>query len=318
MHRLKSIACPIAAVTLLSLSVAACSGSAAATPAHGSSGTIRSGAISAVGAESQYANVLSQVGGRYVSVTAIMHNPNTDPHSFEASPSIARTVASAKLIVQNGLGYDAFVNKLESASPSRSRRVIDVQSLLGLPDSTGNPHLWYEPHTMARVASATARDLAVLAPAHAAYFRANAERFVASLSPVFAAIAAFKRAHADAPVASTEPVADYLLEAAQARNLTPWNLQADLMNGVDPAPQDLTIEDDLLQGRRVKAIVYNRQVTDTITQSFLRTASQHHVPEVAVYETMPAGFSYQSWMLAEVSALTRAVTSGRSTTSIGR
>jgi zinc/manganese transport system substrate-binding protein len=48
----------------------------------------RSGTILAVGAENQYANVLSQVGGKYVTAVAIMSNPNTDPHTFEASPSV--------------------------------------------------------------------------------------------------------------------------------------------------------------------------------------------------------------------------------------
>ena len=38
---------------------------------------------------------------------------------------------AARLVVQNGVGYDTFMNKIESASPSSSRKVIDVQKLLG-------------------------------------------------------------------------------------------------------------------------------------------------------------------------------------------
>jgi zinc/manganese transport system substrate-binding protein len=53
-------------------------------------------------------------------------------------------------VVQNGLGYDTFMERLESASPDSSRRVIDVQKLLGLPDSTANPHLWYAGHAPRR------------------------------------------------------------------------------------------------------------------------------------------------------------------------
>ena len=37
--------------------------------------------VEAVGAESQYADVIRQVGGRYVHVTSILDNPNTDPHT---------------------------------------------------------------------------------------------------------------------------------------------------------------------------------------------------------------------------------------------
>ncbi len=69
---------------------------------------------------------------------------------------------AARLIVQNGVGYDAFMNKIESASPNSARKVIDVQNLLGLPNSTPNPHLWYDPKTMPTVAEAMASDLSGL------------------------------------------------------------------------------------------------------------------------------------------------------------
>ncbi len=108
-------------------------------------GDAASGKVIAVGAENEYANVIGQIGGRYVKVDAIESNPNTDPHTFEASPSVAQAVSAAQLVVQNGVGYDTFMNKIESASPSSTRKVIDVQTLLGLPDSTPNPHLWYKP-----------------------------------------------------------------------------------------------------------------------------------------------------------------------------
>src|SRR5438132_8952383 len=86
-----------------------------------------SGTITAVGAENEYANVIGQIGGKYVHVTAIESNPSTDPHSFEASPSVAHVVSTAQLVVQNGLGYDSYMDKIESAAPSPGRQVIDVQ-----------------------------------------------------------------------------------------------------------------------------------------------------------------------------------------------
>jgi zinc/manganese transport system substrate-binding protein len=299
-------------VVLLPLAVASFGVLAAgAARVHGDSAPIQ-----AVGAENEYANVISQIGGRYVSVTAIMSNPNTDPHTFEASPGVAQAVSAAKLVVQNGVGYDTFMSKIESAAPNSSRRVIDVQTLLGRPDNTRNPHLWYDPTTMPAVAAQLVKDLSALVPAHASYFKANAARFDASLKPWDAAIASFKRQHPSAPVATTEPVGDYLLVAAGAKNMTPWNLQADIMNGVDPAPQDINLQNSLLKDHRIKALLYNQQVTDTLTQSFLKLAAQYHVPVVGVYETMPTGYSYQSWMLAETQALQRAVAYGKSTTKL--
>ena len=266
------------------------------------------GKIVAVGAENEYADVIGQVGGEYVQASAIMSNPNTDPHEFEASPAVAREVSAAQLVVQNGIGYDAFMSTVESAAPSGARKVIDVQQLLNLPDSTPNPHLWYEPTTMPKVADAIAADLSAIQPAHAAYFKANAKAFIASLGPWYNAIAAFKQAYLGVPVATTEPVADYMLAAVGADNLTPWTFQADVMNGVDPSPQVLASEKALFTSRKVKVFLYNQQVTDPLTESLITLADQNDIPVVGVYETMPVpGYDYQTWMLTEVQDLKKAV-----------
>lgn len=294
---------------------------AAAVLLAGCGSTVNAGSggrILAVGAENEYANVISQIGGRYVDAVAIESNPNTDPHTFEASPSVAATVGSARLVVQNGVGYDGYMEKIEAAAggtgSDSSRKVIDVQKLLGLPDSTPNPHLWYKPQTMPALAKALVADLSAIAPAHAAYFKANAQRFENSLQPWLGALRAFRLRHPGVMVATTEPVGDYMLEAAGVRNLTPFSLQADIMNGTDPSPQDVTFQNGLFSGRKVKAFVYNQQVTDSLTESFLSAAASNGIPVVGVYETMPTpGYDYQSWMLAEVKALERAITEKVST-----
>jgi zinc/manganese transport system substrate-binding protein len=281
----------------------------------GQSTTAGAGAtISAVGAENEYANVIEQIGGRYVKVTAIESNPNTDPHTYEASASTAQAVSAASLLIENGVGYDTYMEKIESASPNSSRKVINVQKLLGLPESTPNPHLWYKPTTMPIVAEAIVSDLSALAPAHAAYFQANATKFEESLKPWYAAIAKFKAAYPNTPVATTEPVADYMLEAAGAKNLTPFPFQADIMNGTDPAPQLVTLQNSFFSGHKVKVFVHNQQVTDSLTESFVQAAKAAGIPVVGVYETMPTpGYDYQSWMLAEVKAIEKAVAQGIST-----
>ncbi|MGA8745973.1 MAG: zinc ABC transporter substrate-binding protein [Solirubrobacterales bacterium] len=292
----------LAALALPAVLLAGCGGSSSSS----SSGS--SEKIDAVGAENEYANVIEQIGGKYVKVTAIESNPNTDPHTFEASPSVAQTVSAAKLLIENGVGYDTYMEKIEAASPNSSRRVINVQHLLGLPDSTSNPHLWYKPETMPAVAKALVSDLSALQPAHAAYFQANAKKFEESLRPWHAAIAKFKAAYPHTPVATTEPVGDYMLEAAGTRNMTPFTLQASIMNGTDPAPQNVTLQNSLFSGHHVEVFVYNQQVTDSLTESFLKAAASQGIPVVGVYETMPTpGYDYQSWMIAEVKALEKAV-----------
>jgi zinc/manganese transport system substrate-binding protein len=304
-YRVLAVALAVGAALLAS----ACSSSSSSPDASSSSGT-----IVAVGAENEYANVIQQVGGKYVQVSAIMSNPNTDPHTFEASASVARVVSAAQLVVQNGVGYDGFMNTIENAAPSGSRKVIVVQNLLGLPTDTPNPHLWYKPVTMPAVANAVADDLAAMQPAHASYFKANATAFISSLTAWNNAIASFKAAYPGTPVATTEPVADYMLQAVGADNMTPWALQADIMNGTDPSAQDVAAERSLFTQHKVKVFLYNQQVTDSLTESFISLAHANNIPVVGVYETMPVpGYDYQSWMLAEVQDLQKALVNHVST-----
>ena len=295
-----------AALLTAGIGVAACG--------PGSSTSSAPGVINAIGAENEYADVLSQIGGQYVHVNSILNNPNTDPHTFESSPSVAQEVSGAELIVQNGVGYDSFMSKIESAASRKGRRIIVVQDLLGLSNNTPNPHLWYDPATMPKVAAAMATDLSALQPAHSAYFQANLRSFQTSLQPWLSAIADFKAAHPGTTVATIEPVADYLLQAMGIGNLTPFGFQADVMNGVDPSPQDISLEDGFFTTHQVKVFCYNQQVVDSLTTAIRQTAERHGIPVVGVYETMPTpGYDYQSWMLAETQAIERAVTGGAST-----
>ena len=298
------------AVTALAAVAAGCgsSGGPSSTTANSTS------VVNAIGAENEYASVLGQIGGRYAHVSSILNNPNTDPHTFESSPSVASEVSAATLIVQNGVGYDPFMNKIESASPNPKRKVIVAQQVRGLPDSTPNPHLWYDPKTMPAVAKVMAADLSALQPAHKAYFQANLAKFDKSLTPLLTAIAQFKARYPGAPVAVTEPVADYLLQAMGAHIVTPFRFQANVMNGVDPSPQEISQQNSLFTQHKAKVFCYNQQVTDALTTTFQHAASKAGVPVVGVYETMPTpGYDYQSWMLAEVHAIEKAVASKIST-----
>ncbi|MBO0808478.1 MAG: zinc ABC transporter substrate-binding protein [Actinobacteria bacterium] len=297
------------AVTALTVAVAGCASSGASVNTASSTKV-----INAIGAENEYASVLSQIGGKYVHVSSVLDNPSTDPHTFESSPRVASEVSAATLIVQNGVGYDSWINKIESASPNPRRRVIVAQQVLGLPDSTPNPHLWYDPKTMPAVAKVMAADMSALQPAHKAYFQANLARFKTSMAPWLTAIAQFKAKYPGAPVAVTEPVSDYLLQAMGMDIRTPFSFQADIMNGVDPSPQGISGQNGLFTQHKVKVFCYNQQVVSALTRTFQRTAGKAGVPVVAVYETMPTpGFTYQTWMLAEVHAIEKAITGKTST-----
>lgn len=289
---------------LLTLTVSALSLSACGAPAVRSS----HGPLIAIGAEAQYANVIAQIGGPFVSVSAVMNNPSTDPHSFEVSAALAARVANASLIVQNGLGYDSFMNNLESASPNDHRQVIVARVVRHLGPSAFDPHLWYDPRTMPLVARAIAQALSHLRPAHAAYFASQLRRFDHSLVPWTDAVARFRSRSLHITVAVTEPVADHLLRAMGFTITTPAIFQSDVMNGIDPAPQAIAIEQQLLARHHVAVFCYNVQVVDALTDSLRHVAQAAGTPIVGVNEIMPAGQNYQTWMVTTTEQLAKAVT----------
>ncbi len=269
--------------------------------------------IKAVGAENEYADVISQIGGQYVSVAGIMSDPSVDPHSYEADTRDAALVAGASLIVENGLGYDDFMDKLAAASPSSSRAVIVAAQVLGDPATTMNPHLWFDPKTMPKVAAAIAQSLETQLPDQAQYFAGRLAVFDNSLSEWNKDLADVQQGYAGASVGVTEPVADYMLQAAGMNIKTPWGFQAAVMNGTDPSPQDVQTQENLLRQRQAKAFIYNQQAVDDVTTTLLKLAKDNHIPVVGVYETMPPGLTYQTWMEQETNNLLKALKDGVST-----
>jgi ABC 3 transport family len=48
------------------------------------------------------------------------------------------------VVIQNGLGYDSFMNRLEAAAPNDRRSVVAMAHVLGISGDGANPHLWYD------------------------------------------------------------------------------------------------------------------------------------------------------------------------------
>src|SRR5437764_546039 len=96
--------------------------------------------VTIVAAENFYGDVARQIGGPNVKVTSILSNPDQDPHLFEASPSVARSLSGARIVIYNGIDYDPWMEKLLGAARSSDRQAIVVADLVGK-KSGDNPHI---------------------------------------------------------------------------------------------------------------------------------------------------------------------------------
>jgi zinc/manganese transport system substrate-binding protein len=266
------------------------------------------GMVRVVAGENFWGNIVAQIGGRYVRVTSILTSPTADPHLYESDVSTAVAVAEARLVIENGAGYDDFVAQLLGATRHPGRDVISVQDVLGATRPDVNPHFWYDIPRVPEVARAIEAALARLEPRHARAFAAGLAAFDASLRPIEAVIGQMRRRFLAAPVAYTERVPGYLLAAAGLRALTPPGFAAAIEDGTDPSPDDTLVMDGLFTGHRVKVLLYNDQVVSAVTQQVRALARSCHIPVVGVTETMPPAYrSYQAWQLAQAEAIRRAL-----------
>ena len=153
-------------ITVLFL-LSAC-GSSTASGNSNSNGS-SSSTISVVAAENFYGDVVKQLGGSHVSVKSILSDPNVDPHEYESNVQNAEEVSKAQLVIENGLGYDTWMDQLLSASPNPNRIVL-VAGNIADHKLTDNPHVWYGFDNMATITQAITTDLKKLDNADSSTF----------------------------------------------------------------------------------------------------------------------------------------------------
>jgi zinc/manganese transport system substrate-binding protein len=264
--------------------------------------------IPVVAAENFYGDVVQQLGGERIDVTSILSNPDQDPHLFEASPKTARALQHASIVVYNGADYDPWMVKLLAASKGTKRATIVAADLTGK-KSGDNPHLWYDPSTMPKVARAVNEALVAADPAHKSAYDANLAKFLDSLKPVEAKVAELHARYAGTAVTATEPVFGYMSDAIglSMRNM---RFQLAAMNDTEASASDIAAFERDLREKRVRVLIYNSQATEALTKRMLKLAQQSKVPTMSVTETEPAGKTYQTWMLSQLDALGAALAQG--------
>lgn len=282
-------------ISLFTLS--ACGGSPT-----GNGSTSNSQVIQVVAAENFYGDIVKQLGGSHVAVTSILSNPNVDPHEYESNVQTAIAVSKAQLVVENGNGYDAWMDRLLSASPNNSRVVLVGANIADhkLPD---NPHVWYGIENMPAIAQAITAALKKLDTADASTFDSNLATFKQSLVLLEQKIREINKKYRGTPVALTETIYLYQAVPEGLAVLTPFDFQKAIAEGNDP-PADTVIEaNNQITRKEVKILIYNSQTVTPITTNLQNEAKNLNIPVVPVSETMPPGKTYQTWMIDQLNTL---------------
>lgn len=299
-------------VALLAAAVLAGCSSASGQGADSRSATTAGGAaaapISVVTSTNVWGDIATQIGGDQVAVTSLIADPAADPHSFEPNAQAQLALSKAALVVENGGGYDDFMQTmLESGKSTPS--VINAVDTSGKDANTGplNEHVWYDLPTVDKVATRIADELTTIDPTQAGFFQANLKSFTDKIAGLTTKLDGIKAAHGGTDVAITEPVPLYLTEAAGLVDVTPPDFSKAIEEGRDVPPTVLADTLALFTGKKVSVLVYNEQTSSPETAQVLTAAEDNSISVVGVTETLPEGKDYLSWMDANITALARAL-----------
>lgn len=256
-----------------------------------------------------WGSVARAVAGSRVAVKSILSGAETDPHSYEASPSDAAAIADAALVVYNGGGYDGWVDDVLARQPGA--RPVNAYSFLENDGQPRNEHVFYDLSVAKAVAATIADRLATIDPGNAADYRASAATFGRRADAIAGTEHGIAAAYPHTSVVATEPVAFYLLKATGLLNRTPPSFAAAIENETDPAPADLASVLDLIDRAQVSALVVNPQTSAAAITSLRDAARRAGVPVTEVAETLPDGADYLSWQRNTVERLLAALQSSR-------
>ncbi|HUY20706.1 MAG TPA: zinc ABC transporter substrate-binding protein [Acidimicrobiales bacterium] len=287
---------------LLGVVLAACS-TGPASPSPGPNGT-----VSVVAAENFWGSIAKQVGGSRVTVTSIITNPNSDPHAYEPTARDGRTVSTAQLVIENGIGYDPWMDRLLAATAAPGRFELDVGRLVGVPDG-GNPHRWYDPDNVHSVIAQIAADYIRIDPRDAAYFRRQRQRFeTQGLARYDGLVRDIRATYAGTPIGASESIVTPLADALGLRMLTPESFLDAISEGTEPTAADKATIDRQIRQRQIKIYVYNSQNATPDVTAQVDEARAHGIPVTTVTETLaPASATFEQWQVTELRGIEAAL-----------
>jgi zinc/manganese transport system substrate-binding protein len=299
-YRVKILLTCLTAVISTALLLSGCSSTG--TKANDTTNT-PAGKIKIVAAENFLGEVATAVGGDRVEVTSVITSPDMDPHSFEATTDTSKAISDAQVVVYVGVGYDSWIEKLLKSS-STSKKVINLGELLGKKDGD-NPHVWYIPESMPKLADALAEQLGKIDSSQTDAFKKRAQDYKTSLAPLADLVKKLKQT-SPTDVAVSEPVFGYMSEALNLKTVNEKFALA-IEEETDPAPGDVAALQDVLKGKKVKMFIQNTQVDSPTVKTMVDLAASNQIPIVHVTETEPQGKNYLQWMTDQLTEVKNAL-----------
>jgi len=296
-------------VVAAGFALAGCAGGATPATTPAASGAASTAAVKVVASTNVWGDIAQQIGGDAVAVTSIIDDPTKDPHEYQANSRTQLALSEARVVIENGGGYDDFVPTMLSSAKNTDAAVLNAVEISGHQAQGGelNEHVWYDYASVRKVAEAIRDALTTAEPARADTFATNTRTFEQGLDKLDASVADLHGKYAGKGVLVTEPVPLYLTDAVGLVNRTPEEFTKAIEDGSDVPPAVLNETVALVTGHEVAVLAYNEQTSGPQTEKVLNAAQSANVPVLPVQETLPAGKDYFSWQTGIVNALGEAL-----------
>jgi zinc/manganese transport system substrate-binding protein len=215
------------------------------------------------------------VAGDCADVTALIP-PNTGPHDFQSKPGDLAALREARVLVKNGLGMEAFLEKLVSSSGNSQLVVIDSSrgiATIDSPEEPGhteaehgkeqghghahgevNPHIWLDPLRAVQQVENIRDGLVKADPSCAEGYRRNAEAFTTQLRALNTELAGQLKPFQGKTFVAFHDFAPYFAER--------FGLKAEFMVDVpeiNPSPADLQRVSEIVERTQLRALLTEPQ-----------------------------------------------------------
>jgi zinc/manganese transport system substrate-binding protein len=256
--------------------------------------------------ENFYANLVNQIGGQCVTTTTILSDPDADPHEYQPSANDARSYSVAQLVVEDGLGYDDFSDKIIATLPTRPG-LVKAGDVLGL-QVGANPHVWYSAGYVDQIRGAILSNLTQLAPGASSYFDAQSAALDQEFTVYRNLINQIASQFGGTQVGATESIFVDMAYTTGLSLISPAEFMNAVAEGNDPTARDVATFQNQIQNHQIKVLVYNTQTVTPLTEQLKALAQQNNIPIVGVSETMPLGAqTFQGWHATELKLLLQAL-----------
>jgi zinc/manganese transport system substrate-binding protein len=269
---------------------------------NGLNGPCPTAPIKVLAVENFYGNLAQQIGGQCATVSTILSDPDADPHEFQPAASDVRAYQGAQLVIEDGLGYDDFSDKI-LATMSQRPALVRMGDVLGL-QTGANPHVWYSVGYVDSMTGAILSQMKQLNPGAASYYDNQFTFLQQAMGPYRSLIGQINAQYPNFAVGSTESIFVDMAYSLGANLISPPEFMNAIAEGNDPTARDVATFQDQIKNHRIKVLMYNTQTVTDLTEQLKQLARDNGVQIVGISETMPLGAqSFQGWQATQLQTL---------------